>query len=326
MSERMSARMEGLAVRAYDAPISAPCGRFNLSWNREWRPTRSGGNGGQRAGAVGLHGGDGGEQAAGVGVLRRVEERGGGRFFHDAAVLHHGDTVGGLRDDGEIVRDEEHGEAVLLAQVAEEGEDLRLHGDVEGGGGFVGDEQAGLVDDGHGDEDALALAAGELVRIVAETLFCVGQGDLVHGFEDAGAEFGAGDVGMVGTDGFGDLVADAHDGVEGGHGFLEDHGDAAATVGAHFLFWEGEEVFAVEENFAGGDGVGREQAEDGEGCCGFAGAGFADEAEDFAGRDGEIDVVHDGTRAGLGAEGDGEVADVEQRGHKDRVQGLEVRG
>ena len=54
------------------------------------------------------------------------------------------------------------------AEVSQQGEDLRLDGDVEGGGGLVGDEQAGLVDDGHGDEDALALAAGELVRVVAE--------------------------------------------------------------------------------------------------------------------------------------------------------------
>jgi len=199
---------------------------------------------------------------------------------------------------------------VLLAQVAEEGEDLRLHGDVERGGGLVGDEQVGLVHDGHGDQDALALAARELMRIIADALFGVGQRDLVHGFEDTGAKLGAGDAGMVGTDGLGDLVADAHNVVKRGHGLLEDHGDAAATMCAQLFFRSAKQIFAVEENFAGGHGVGRGQPQNGERGGGFAGAGFADQAEDFAGRDGEADVVHHWTRACLGAEGDGEVADV----------------
>jgi hypothetical protein len=36
--------------------------------------------------------------------------------------------------------------------------------------------------------------------------------------------------------------------------------------------------------------------------------------------------MHRGARAGLGAEGDGEVADVEQRGHNFKIQGLGGRG
>ncbi len=52
------------------------------------------------------------------------------------------------------------------AQVREQFENLRLHGDIERRGGLVGDEQGGAVDDGHGDHDALALASGELMRVV----------------------------------------------------------------------------------------------------------------------------------------------------------------
>ena len=44
-------------------------------------------------------------------------------------------------------------------------EDLALDGDVERGGRLVGDQQVGLAGERHGDGDALALAAGELVRI-----------------------------------------------------------------------------------------------------------------------------------------------------------------
>ena len=72
------------------------------------------------------------------------------------------------------------------AEVFEELEDLGLDGDVEGGGGLVGDEDAGLVGwpliyDGDGDEDALALASGELVGIVFGSALGVWEGDLVHG-------------------------------------------------------------------------------------------------------------------------------------------------
>ncbi len=63
--------------------------------------------------AVRLHGGRGGQQAAGVGVLGMAEESLGGGLLDDLAVLHDGDAVGDLGDDGEIVGDEEHGEIMV---------------------------------------------------------------------------------------------------------------------------------------------------------------------------------------------------------------------
>ena len=200
------------------------------------------GGGGEGEIAAGVHGGSGGEQGAGVGVLGVVEDAVGGAVFDDPAVLHDGDAVSGLiaglGDDGEVVRDEERGEVVLRTEVAEEGEDLGLDGDVEGGGGLVGDEELGAVDEGHGDDEPLALAAGELVGVVAEAGFGGGKGDFVEGGEDAGADLGAGQVRGVDLEGFGDLAADAKDRVKGGHGLLEDHGDAASAVLAHGGFGE----------------------------------------------------------------------------------------
>lgn len=68
---------------------------------------------------------------------------------------------------------------MLISEGAEKGEDLGLDGDVEGGCGLVGDQELGAVDEGHGDDEALPLAAGELVRIVAKAGFGGGEGDLV---------------------------------------------------------------------------------------------------------------------------------------------------
>ena len=114
---------------------------------------------------------------------------------------------------------------------------------------------------------------------------------------------------MMDLECFGDLAADGHGGVEGGHGFLEDHAEVAAAVEAHGFFGEGEQGGAAKFNGARDLGGGGEEAEEGEGDGGFAGAGFADEGEGLAGMDLEGDVV-DGE---AGAKGDGEVGDVEER-------------
>lgn len=248
-----------------------------------------------------MHVGSGGEEALGIGVTGVEEEVAGGGGLDNVAVLHDGDAVGDLADDGEVVGDEEHGEVMSAAEVVKEGEDLRLDGDVEGGSGLVGNEETGPVDEGHGNEDALALTAGELVGVVAVAVGGVGKGHVVHGGEDAVADGGTAQVWVVGLEGFGDLGADGHDRVEGGHGLLEDHGDVAAAVAAHGGFGEGEEVCAVEVDAACDGCGGGEEAKQGEGGGGFAGAGFSDEAQGFARGDREGDAVN---RESL-VEGDG---------------------
>src|SRR5437879_7149425 len=134
----------------------------------------------------------------------RLEDRLSGSKFYHAAGVHYGDAVRDLGDYGEIVRDEEHGQAELGAKFSEQVEDLGLDGDIERGGGLVGDEQLRAIHDGHRDHDALAHAAGELVRIVAGAADGLGDGDVGHGLdgEASGFVFRAR---AVSQNGFGDL-------------------------------------------------------------------------------------------------------------------------
>ncbi len=63
-------------------------------------------------------------------------------------------------------------------------EDLRLDGDVQRRGRFIGDQQLGAAGQGDGDHHALAHAAGEVVRIVAHPALGVGdahQAQHLHG-------------------------------------------------------------------------------------------------------------------------------------------------
>ena len=110
------------------------------------------------------------EQRLRVGMARLREQVLDGGLLDLAAGIHDDDALGHLGDDAEVVRDEDDGGAGLGLELAHEIEDLRLHGDVERGGRLVGDQQLGIAGERHGDHDALAHAAGQLVRILLEAL------------------------------------------------------------------------------------------------------------------------------------------------------------
>ena len=274
------------------------------------------------------------QQALGVGMSGRMENVSLGAEFDQVAGVHDGDAIGDVRNDGEIVRDEEHRQSEFVAKVVEQVENLLLDGDIESGGGLVGDEQSRAVDNGHGDHDALAHASGELVRIAAGALLGVGDGNVAHAFDRLTPCFRFGDA-VMSEDGFGDLVADTHDRVEGGHGLLENHGDARAAklpqlVGRQLGEMRGEAVAVLKGDLARDDRGGRKQAHDGERGDGFSGAGFADQAEHFARGDRERKTANGGHGCSglrlLGGRGclpstglrelDGQVTDVEQRAHQ----------
>ena len=161
-------------------------------------------------------------------------------------------------------------------------EDLRLGGDVERGGGFVGDEGFGFEGEGHGDHGALALAAGEFVRVGGEGGGRVGDADLFEEGEGAAGDLGAREVGVDAED-FGDLVADGRSGLSAVIGSWK----IIATRAPRSLRIAGSGRARTSSPprriLAGGDGhaVGQ-QAHDGAGGHGFAGPAFADDAEGAA--------------------------------------------
>ena len=108
------------------------------------------------------------EEPARVGVARARRRPSGDRpGLDDLALRHHADAVRHLAHDAEVVGDEQHAPC-RSARAGRGGvQDLGLDGDVERGGGLVGDQQVGLVGERHGDHHALALAARELVRVGA---------------------------------------------------------------------------------------------------------------------------------------------------------------
>ena len=100
-----------------------------------------------------------------------------------------------------------------------------------------------------------------------------------------------GDV-LVGPDGLGDLPADGVHGIQRRHRVLEDHGDAgAADLVSSFSFRprSSRPSKRIEPRTCGALG---EEAHGGQGRHRLARARLADDAEDLAGGEGEVDAAH----------------------------------
>ena len=240
----------------------------------------------------------GGEQAARVGWARRAKM---------ASVMPLSTTVppyitcscSVLRDHSQIVRDQQQGHGVLGHQFLQQIENLLLHGHVQRRGRFVGDQQVGPAGQGHGDGDALALAARELVRIVIKALGCAGNAHALQQGHCALAR-GLAAQALVVAQRLGHLAADAVHGVEGRHGLLKHHGHAVAAQAAQRALVHVQQLLAVEPDAAVHLRMLRQQAHQRQGGQRLAAARLADQAQRGAALQDEFQVLH-GTRAPRGS-------------------------
>ncbi len=254
------------------------------------------------------------DEGAGIRVARSGPQGRGRRALDDAAEIHHQHPVGDVLDHRQVVRDEQVGEPELAAHRGEQVEDLRLDRKIEGRDRLVADDEARLDHQGAGDADALALAAGELVRIARR---CgLRQADLVEGPGDPGAAL----VPAAETVNLERRLEDVADGVarvERGEGVLEHHLRPAA-IGAQIAAAEPANRHPVEHDLAG---FRFDEAEQALRQARLAAAGFADEADGFPARDRQADAV-DRPHPVIGGR---EVRDREQRHDDGRECGAEGR-
>ena len=207
------------------------------------------------SGASGCNGagsgfGSAASKRAGIRMLRSGKDSLDRPLLDDLALLHHADSVGELAHDAEVVGDEEHCHAEPRLQLLEKLEDLRLHGDVERGGRLVGDQEIGLVGERHRDHHALALAAGQLMRIALQPRLRLGDADLGQEFERARAGGCAGHALMQQQD-LANLLLDHVQRIERGHRLLEDDGDVVAAHVTHFAFRKRQEIATLEPDRTG---------------------------------------------------------------------------
>ena len=83
-------------------------------------------------------------------------------LLHDAALLHHQGRIAKLVDHVQIVGDEQVAEVQFIPQFPQQFQNLGLNGHVQCTDRLVSNEEAGPLDQGHGDGHPLPLSAGKL--------------------------------------------------------------------------------------------------------------------------------------------------------------------
>src|ERR1700674_87839 len=205
------------------------------------------------------------EKAARVGMARLVKLR---CFdaFDDPAAVHDQQAVAKRRDQVEVMADEDQSHATLGDQVIEDRQHLHLHGDVERRGRLVGDQQIGFGNQHHRDHDALAHASGELVRIGVVDPLRVADVHRAQHRERLPASLGARDAAMDAVS-LGDLIADAHDRVEGKSSILQDQRDPPAAQLADRAVVGRQQIGALELKTLGGHLARRRHEPQNRACC-----------------------------------------------------------
>ena len=111
-----------------------------------------------------------------------IEDRVGGTHFDDLAEVHDEHALGHHADHVQVVRDEQVRHSEARAQVRQQVQDHRLHGDIQRRRRLVEDQERGVQRDRTPDAHALLLSARELMRIPPEQRVRQADelGDLFH--------------------------------------------------------------------------------------------------------------------------------------------------
>ena len=254
------------------------------------------------------------QQTHRVGMARLVKQLLGRSLLGDARGVHDDDAVGVARDHAEIMRDDDQRDVELARQVLHQLENLRLNRHVERGGRLVGDDQFRIAGESDGDHHALAHAAGELMRVLVEPAFRVGNADKGQQFDGARLRLLVVHAEMD-LQRLLDLQPDGQDRVERGHRLLEDHRYVAAADFPHRFVVEIEQVAAVEHDAAlrNFSGQARQQPHDRQRGDGLARARLADDGDHFAAVDREADAFDRADDAARGVKLGVQILDLQQR-------------
>ena len=139
-------------------------------------------------------------------MQRLLDDIPGFTALDDPAAIHDDDPVADLRDDREIMGDEEQGGVVALPERVHLFQHLCLYRHVERRCRLVRDDDVGAMRQSHRDTDALAHTTRELVRIGAQSLLRVIDLDLAQQVCRQSAGLFA-CLAAVGTDRLDDLLA-----------------------------------------------------------------------------------------------------------------------
>ena len=254
-------------------------------------------------------------------MARRGEQRCGSRNLDDPAEIHDAHAVRDMAHGRQVVADEQIGQPEFVLQVPHQVQDLRLDRNIERRGRLVANQEFRIAGKGAGNRNALALAAGKLVRILLAVRRR--KAHLRQQAADPLAQFRPSIRQPECPERLRNDVVHPPARVEAGIGVLEDHLHPAPAAGALGRREPGK-VQAVEQHAPGSRAV---EAHDQPGDGGLPATGLADERQRFPLRDRKGNAVHGlqkNTRAALDRARKPGLRDIEMP--RDRLCGNEVSG
>ncbi len=151
----------------------------------------------------------------------------GARFDHFAGI-EDVETIAAAADESDVMRHEEERHLACGHNFIDQVEHFRLGGNVERGGGLIGNQELRSASEGHGQYNALLHAAAQLARVGMQKFGRSWQGYALQQFTGGRAQSlsTAGRIVFtVQSQCLNQLCAYSHYGVEGGCGVLKDVGD-----------------------------------------------------------------------------------------------------
>src|SRR4029434_3373376 len=131
------------------------------------------------------------EELRGIGMRRMGEGRSRRGHLGFLPGIHHHHAVTELGDHPQIMGNQEHGGAAFLHQGLQQEQDLCLHGDIEGRGRLVSEDERGRGGQGRSNHQTLALATAELMRILTQLFRRGGRLDLLQKADNVCADLSA---------------------------------------------------------------------------------------------------------------------------------------
>ena len=166
-------------------------------------------------------------------MVRFGEKRGCRSDFRQLPGVHDREMIDELSHETHVVTDEDNRNVHFALQTSDGLHHLSLDDDVEGAGGFVGDDHLWTKCHGDGNADALLHATREFVGIEARDLRT--QFDRFEHLDDPRLNLRIGQVRFVHLQDVLDLRPDPNDWVQCAHGCLWHHADQSHPRTAHLI-------------------------------------------------------------------------------------------
>ena len=180
-------------------------------------------------------------------MIGRAEDLRDGPGFHNLTTIHHAHAVGDFSDDTNVVGDDDDAEIPLTTEFLDQVKDLFLDGHIQRRCRLIRDDQIGVARQSEGDHNALAHAAGKLVRIGFQPGAGLGDADSLQQLNRAIIGLRAFDAGRL-FNRLNQLRTDSQQRVQRGLWILKDHPDPVAPNLAHLILCAPAQFFPFEHD------------------------------------------------------------------------------